>query len=450
MRFNSFTELLGYWAAESPDAPALVYEKQGKKETLSFAGLREAVLRDAEKKKAETWTRLGIFSEGSPEEVICLFGAMAAGRSVTLLDGNAPEEALREQILATDTDALWGDPELTELLSPAEGDPSYALPGEILFFTSGTTSSAKAVVLTEQSLCSSAWNGSALLPLAPEDRLLCVLPLNHVFGFVCGLLWALHCGACVALGRGPRHYADDCAFFEPTAVSVVPALLGFLLKYRAMNPGLRLILVGAGGCPPELLQAAAASGKRVAFGYGLTETSSGVALNTGSGDPAAMTICPEAEARIAEDGEVLLTAPTCMMKGYYKRPEETEEVLSDGVLRTGDLGLLDENGRLRITGRKKEMLVLPDGTKIFLPEYEAALAAALGGRELAVIAENGAPVLVLPGAESEREAVTAALRPVMAAYPRGQQLRDIRFAPVPLPRTATGKIRRWELEKGDA
>ena len=97
-----------------------------------------------------------------------------------------------------------------------------------------------------------------------------------------------------------------------------------------------------------------------------------------------MEICPDDTITLAEDGEILIEAPTCMMKGYYKRPDSTAEVLRDGVLHTGDLGSFDINGRLHITGRKKDILVLPDGTKIFLPEYEARLMSALGHTELAV------------------------------------------------------------------
>ena len=73
------------------------------------------------------------------------------------------------------------------------------------------------------------------LVLAPEDVLMCMLPLDHVFGFVCGLLWGLSCGACVALGRGQRHYFDDLKFFKPTALSAVPMLLGFLWQKQLLN-----------------------------------------------------------------------------------------------------------------------------------------------------------------------------------------------------------------------
>ena len=251
--------------------------------------------------------------------------------------------------------------------------------------------------------------------------------------------------AMVALGRGARHYLDDCSFYRPTAVSVVPMLLGFLLKQRCINPELKLILVGAGDCPTALLDAAAALGLRVCFGYGLTETSSGVAISV-KGDPFAMEVCPDDTITIAEDGEVLIQAPTCMMQGYYKRPDATREVLRDGILYTGDIGCFDEEGRLHITGRKKDVLVLEDGNKIFLPEYESTLMKTLEHTELAVILKNNRPALVFSG-EAEESVLSEKLRPLMRQLPRGRQLADIIIIDEPLPRTATGKIKRWELQQ---
>jgi long-subunit acyl-CoA synthetase (AMP-forming) len=362
-----------------------------------------------------------------------------------MLDMWLPVQVLRGLLQYADVDCLWGDPELCEELSPALSSGVRDGAGKLLFFTSGTTERSKAVVLTDHSLCQSAWNGGEKLPLRPEDRLLCILPLGHVFGFVCGLLWGLSCGASVALGRGSRHYADDCAYYHPTALSAVPLLLGFLIKQRLFNPELKLVLVGAGDCPKPLLDAAAAMGVRVSFGYGLTETSSGVAISV-SGDPFAMEICPDDTITLAEDGEILIQAPTCMMQGYYKRPADTAAVLVDGVLYSGDLGRFDEDGKLHITGRKKDMLVLPDGTKLFLPEYEGELTRALGHAELAVILLDRKPVLVYSG-EAEEKDLAEKLRPLMADKPRGQQLARILITDTPLPRTATGKIKRWELQQ---
>ena len=441
MRFDRFSQLLAHWAEAAPQAPAL---RCGGR-SLSFAETWEAVRTRAEALRAEGKTCLGVLADGSLDCVIELFAANLAGMQLVMLDENAPAALLRQLVSYTDVDLLWGDEDLVEELTPALTGGVDDGEGKILFFTSGTTERAKAVVLTDHSLCQSAWNGAQKLPLSPTDTLLCMLPLGHVFGFVCGLLWGLSCGACVALGRGARHYIDDCTYYRPTAVSVVPLLLGFLLKQRAVNPELKLILVGAGDCPKTLLEAAGALGIRVSFGYGLTETSSGVAISV-RGDPFAMEICPDDTITLAEDGEILIQAPTCMMQGYYKRPDATAEVLRDGVFHTGDLGRFDEDGRLHITGRKKDMLVLPDGTKIFLPEYEAALMQALDHTELAVTLRDQRPLLIYSGEGSEKE-ILAKLLPLMTELPRGQRLCGVEIVQEPLPRTATGKIKRWELQQ---
>ncbi len=441
MRFDRFEQMLAHFAEISPDAPALRYEKK----QLTFSELKSAVDARADALRAGGKSCLGLLCDGSLDCVVELFAANLAGLQLVMLDASLDTAALMTLIRYTDVDTLWGDEDLKEELELALMGGVKDGEGKILFFTSGTTEQAKAVVLTDHSLCQSAWNGSAKLPLSPEDNLLCLLPLGHVFGFVCGMLWGLSCGACVSLGRGARHYLDDCAFYRPTAVSVVPMLLGFLMKQKCVNSELKLILVGAGDCPPALLQAASSMGLRVCFGYGLTETSSGVAISV-QGDPFAMEVCPDDTITIADDGEILIQAPTCMMQGYYKRTDATHAVLRDGVLYTGDLGCFDGDGRLHITGRKKDMLVLSDGTKIFLPEYESALMQVLEHTELAVILKNGRPVLVFSG-EGNASALSEKLRPLMRQQTRGKQIAEILIIDEPLPRTASGKIKRWELQQ---
>jgi len=444
LRFESFTHMLRHWAEKTPEQPALIYEEHGRR-TLSFSGLYDAVMRRADVLRQDGGSCIGVLADGSRECVTEIFAAAEAGLQTVMLDAALPDETLGALMRYTDVDRLWGDADLCEDLQPYLTGGVKEGVGKLLFFTSGTTEQAKAVVLTDRSLCQSAYNGASKLPLKAADTLLCLMPLCHVFGFVCGLLWGLSCGAAVALGRGPRHYADDCAFYRPTAVSVVPLLLGFLLQRGLLNEELKLVLVGAGDCPKPLLDAAAAKGLRVSFGYGLTETSSGVAISVG-GDPFAMEVCPDDTVTIAEDGEILIQAPTCMMQGYYKRPADTEAVLKDGVLYSGDLGRFDEDGRLHITGRKKDMLVLSDGTKLFLPEYEGAVMQALGHQELAVILKNGKPALIFSG-EGDAKEIEKKLRPLMASQPRGRQLGEVIVTDAPLPRTATGKIKRWELQQ---
>ena len=442
MRFYGFREMIAFYADRAPDAPAFLTGGTGEPKAVSYREFLADVTGRAEELRRTGKTCLGVLCDGTYDCLKEIFAAVEAGMQLVLLNENASPA----QITLTDADLLWGDAEITEEFSPAltagvTGDERY-----ILFFTSGTTAKTKAVALTESSLCASAYNGGALLPLSPDDILMCMLPLDHVFGFVCGVLWGLSCGACVALGRGPRHYFDDLIYFRPTALSAVPLLLGFLLQKNLLNPALKLVLIGAGDCPPEIPAALKAQGRRVCFGYGLTETSSGVALSLGD-DPYAMTVCPDDEITLAKDGEILIKNETCMMRGYYKNDEATAAVLRDGVLATGDLGRFDENGLLHVIGRKKEILVLADGTKVFLPEYEAALRRVLPDRDFAVIAAEGAPALVLYGDGADRRKVEELVGDVMKTLPLGRRVKSITFTPSPLPRTATGKIKRWELQQ---
>ena len=467
-KYNSFTEVLRSFSQIDPDRPLLIYEEGGAPVKKSRADFAASVLARAEEMRTFGRTCLGVLCDGSLDCVETIFASAVAGLQTVLLDENADDTLLQEQIKQTDIDILWSsDPDLVEELTPyltdgitprTESRDSSVEGSDILFFTSGTTASSKAVVLTDRSLLAAAYNGSCMLPLSPDDTLLCMLPLNHVFGFVCGLLWGMECGSAVALGRGARYYTQDFEFYKPTVLSAVPLLLSFLVQHKLMNSELRLVLVGAGDCSPLLLNSAVQQGVQISFGYGLTETSSGVAISvpgSSSFDPFALQICPEDTVVLASDGEILISSPSCMMKGYYKHPEDTAAVLKGNLLFTGDIGKWDENGRLHVIGRKKEILVLADGTKIFLPEYEARIMAALPGRDFTVLERDGKPVLLLVDKESStwpeemrelsRSMVQEELRGAMSQLPRGQQLSEILFTDLPLPRTATGKVKRWEI-----
>ena len=456
-KFNSFAEALRFFAHNDPDRTLLIYEEDGAPVKKSRADFAASVFARAEEMRAFGMTCLGVLCDGSLDCVETIFASAVAGLQTVLLDENADDTLLQEQIRQTDIDILWSsDPDLVEELTPSSD--SSVEGSDILFFTSGTTASSKAVVLTDRSLLAAAYNGSCMLPLSQDDTLLCILPLNHVFGFVCGLLWGMECGAAVALGRGARYYTHDFEFYRPTVLSAVPLLLSFLVQHKLMNSELRLVLVGAGDCSPQLLNSVIQQGVQVSFGYGLTETSSGVAISvpgSSSFDPFALQICPEDTVALASDGEILISSPSCMMKGYYRHPEDTAAVLKGNLLFTGDLGKWDDDGRLHVIGRKKEILVLADGTKIFLPEYEARIMAALPGRDFTVLERNGKPVLLLVDKESStwpeemrelsRSMVQEELRGAMSQLPRGQQLNEILFTDLPLPRTATGKVKRWEI-----
>lgn len=442
VRHSTFEELLKAGRDISGNGPAVYYEENGEKKALSFQDLLEKV----EEVEVPDATSIGILCDGGLPTILNIFAAAKAEKQIVMLEPSLPVSSLKMLIQVTDCDGLMGkdsnDPELLSALGAGVKNPSH----NMLYFTSGTTSMNKAVVLTESSFCASAYNGSSCDPLAPGDTLLGLLPYSHVYGFVCCLLWAWECGAAVALGRGRRHFLDDCAFYRPTALTLVPALVGFFYQNKLFNPELKQILIGAGGCPPQLMAAIKAMGIDVSFGYGLTETSSGVAISTGNPDPTQLTVCPDFEVKLAEDGEILIRSDYCMMQGYYKNPEATAAAIQDGYLHTGDLGKFDEQGKLHIIGRKKEILVLPSGTKIFLPEYEMQLTQALGEQDLCVMLDPKDRVIAIVSAEGKKpEDYQEALNRFNATKDRSEQITRLEVRAEPLPRTATGKLKRWMI-----
>ena len=448
VHYSGFKDLLDHMSVERADAIAFLHGANDLFTRVTWKQFAADVEARAEQLRASGKTCVAILADGSYACVVELFAANIAGQQVAMLDTAVPDKLLAQLLPYVDADSIWcANEKRAEQLRTYLAGPAVDGAGKILFFTSGTTSRSKAVTLTDASLMASAFGGSGTFPLSAGDVLLCVLPLAHVFGFVCGLLWPWLCGATVALGRGGRHVFDDWAYFHPTATSVVPILLEHLLRRNIINPELQAILVGAGDCPDERLQEVKDRGIRLAFGYGLTETSSGVAISAEGEDPRALEVCPGSTITLAEDGEVLIQTPEAMMQGYYKLPDDTNEALVDGVLHTGDLGSFDENGRLHLQGRKKEMLVLPGGTKIYLPEYEREISEQLGTSEIAVVLRRGMPVLVLDDlADDTRDAVMSKLKDVMDGWQNDQRLADVIELGHELPRTATGKVQRWLLE----
>lgn len=276
--------------------------------------------------------------------------------------------------------------ELCERGSIADGKRLEAMACEALtpeslatiLYTSGTTGEPKGVMLTQGNLAANAC-GTVDAFYVPDQLRLNLLPLSHIFARTCDLYCWLVDGARMAMAESRETVIADCQAIHPTTLNAVPYF--FDKVYRGLcaggvenQPGaLKAALGGAiqrccaGGAalPDHLYEYFHARGVALLQGYGLTESSPVITVSTpthhrrGScGRP-----IPGIEVRIADDGEILTRGPH-VMAGYYKNPQATSEVLHDGWLATGDLGRLDADGFLYITGRKKEILVTSGGKNI--------------------------------------------------------------------------------------
>lgn len=419
---------------ENNPAPALIYERDGAPESLSYHELYERIRACREFSPGDVRILVTV---PSPDTIVRIMAAVCSGCDLILCDEKVPGEItalLKERILQ----AGKGDTPRKE--------------GRLYFFTSGTSQRSRSVVLTTKALLLSTAGGQAMLPCSSEDRILCILPLSHVFGFVCGMLWGFYGGAQVAVGRGVRHLMDDCRFFKPTILPCVPTIVQALLRFDMLNPELKTVLIGAAPCPASTVKLMQDKGLAVYLGYGLTETASGLAITQDQENPSALYACPGAKLRIEPDGEISVVTEA-LMEGYFGEPDPTvtepdPEHPGKTVRRffTGDLGSIDQEGRLTITGRKKDILVLPDGTKVFCPEYEEELSELLGTPELAIVQKGGRPVLIIENSV-EADVVLLTVTNFNRERARGLQIAEVIYTNEALPRTAVGKLKRWQLQQ---
>jgi len=342
-------------------------------------------------------------------------------------------------------------------------------PSDILF-TSGTTGVPKGVVQTHRRTLLVATDWVAMTGLAAGDRYLMVNPYFHMFGLKAGILASVAAGATMLpeavfdLDRTLARVADDQVTVLPGAPTIYQAILDHPDRESYDLSSLRVAVTGAADIPVELIRRIhdELPFSVIVTGYGLTE--GGTAAATALGDDVetiATTVGrprPGFELRIVngngeematgEPGEILLRGGS-IMSHYLDDPEATAEALSaDGWLKTGDLGLVDANGCLRIVGRSKDMFIV-GGFNAYPAEIENSLLRHPDIRQVAVIGVPDARlgevgmafVVAEPGSSASGPEIMAWSRDQMANYkvPRRVEIVD------ELPVNATGKVMKEEL-----
>jgi len=387
-----------------------------------------------------------------------------------------------------------------ESAGPASGEPA------LLSWTSGTTGSPKAFLLTHRNIATNVEALQKLNLVGPRDRALLPLPLHHVYPFIVGMLTTLTIGTAIVLPGGttgpqllramreaevttiigvPRLYDAIWTALETRVVtrgrtvrilwramlrsaSFVQRSTGLRLGRllfapvrREMAARLRLLVSGGSRLERETEDRLEALGWTVLSGYGLAETAS---LFTGN-RPGARR--PGSVGRPLADGEVRIADPdqegigevqlrgSSIIKGYLDNPEANHAAFTaDGWYRTGDLGFVDRDGFLFLTGREKEVLVLGGGKKVAPEDLEPIYGGAPEIAEVAVLEDKGALVaLVRPdraklhdrGATNLRDGIRVILAEKARDLPSWQRLSGFALTDQPLPRTRLGKYRRFLL-----
>ncbi|HEV8696332.1 MAG TPA: AMP-binding protein [Candidatus Limnocylindrales bacterium] len=414
-------------------------------------------------------------------------------------DAPDPREAGLGDFPTTTIDELAAEPADDDPLFPADWEARQAAwkraaADEMfeLVFTSGTIGTPKGVMLTHDNVVASIESFHHIVP--PMDhRLVSLLPLSHLLEQAVGLYYALDVGADILYvrSRNPRVIFDALRDHRVTSMVVVPQILDLFwsaiereiakrgrtatverlrgiarrlpytarrVLFRSIHQQLgghfRLFLSSGAFLPPALQQAWEDLGITVLQGYGATETGTGSCTTLDDHGPGTVGRVPEGiEMRLAPDGEIQFRGRT-VFSGYWNAPELTAQAFTDdGWYRTGDLGRFDDEGRLILSGRIKDMIVLPNGFNVYPEDIENALRIA----ELrdAVVVETApgrieAVVLALDNEEpaATKARVDMAVKAANATLGPNQRIAGWRLWPTEdFPRTHTLKIKRDPIRR---
>jgi len=469
-RYNSilhknFREFLNYIAAEHKDLTAFIIKHKNKTEVtyekVTFEGFRNDVIAVGTAMAERGWTgkRIAVVGKNSYDWMVTYFATLCGLGTSVPLDKDLPYEELESSLARSYADILVFDKSHAELVKRlqaegntqvhdficmtelegyddlnklrAEGNTASSeavdrymnLPIDehaitILLFTSGTTSMAKAVMLSQYNILANIEALMATEEILPGDVNMAFLPYHHTFGST-GQVLMLNCGVTTTYCDGLKYLQKNIVEYKVSVFFCVPLLIEsiykkinmtikkeglekkvafgmklskFLLKFGIdirrkvfksvidqLGGNLRFVISGASAIDPEAIEGFNNFGIRAVQGFGMTEAAPVITAEnqferrTGSIGHA----MPGVDVRIDnpnEDGigEIIARGPN-VMAGYFENEEETAKTLEDGWLHTGDLAYADKDGYLYICGRKKNVVVLKNGKNVYPEENEVLI-----------------------------------------------------------------------------
>lgn len=377
----------------------------------------------------------------------------------------------------------------------------------ILLFTSGTTGISKAVMLSQRNICSNVSAMTTLIKYEEDDKVLSFLPLHHTFECTATYLFCFFIGFNICYCDGLKHIQQNLVEYKISGMVCVPAVLdvmyrqiwknikqkklsfivkcligisNFLLLFHIdirrklfksilepLGGRLRTIIYGSASADKKVVKFFNAIGVRMIQGYGLTETSPVISCENDKyqkvGSAGRPLFCEDVQIIDKDEkgiGEITVKGPNVML-GYYQNEEATKEVLINGYFHTGDLGFIDKDGYLFVTGRKKDMIVLKNGKKIFPQELEILLNDSeyisesfvyLSPKEAdklctKIIYNTEKEELKDKNKEEILEIIKQEVKKVNFQTPPYKNIRGITITTEPFAKTTTQKIKRFEEMK---
>ncbi|MBO5154426.1 MAG: AMP-binding protein [Eubacterium sp.] len=333
-----------------------------------------------------------------------------------------------------------------------------------IMFTSGTTGKSKGVMLTHRNL---AENATCLdMKIEPGTVIMSVLPIHHAYCLSMDILKGLSLGSVICINDSLMRVAKNIKLFEPNMILMVPLMIETLakkledaawmpaplIKAKVFGKQFHTICSGGAYLNPAYYDTFKRYGITILQGYGMTECSPVISTNLSWDNRKGSVgkLMPNCEAKTVD--EELWVKGSSVMQGYYHMPEETAATLEDGWLKTGDLGYVDEDGYVYLTGRKKNLIITPNGENISPEEIENKIGEARLVQEILVRDNEGViEAEIFPDYEyatkKKIKDVPAELQKIIDEYNQGAPLykrvfklkvRDVEFE-----KNTTKKIKRF-------
>lgn len=502
MLCSTIRDIIVHTAERLPEKEAIRYKK-GKNE---IAGKTYAQLKaDGEKFSAvlktlgEQGQHIAVVGATSYEWIITYLGTVNSGSVSVPLDVLLPAEDMCELVDRSDATVFVVDevradvlamakercPQLKHIISMqktehADGVLSFwqlmdaeeagfaceIQPDQLatIMFTSGTTGKSKGVMLTHRNL---AENATCLDMKLPEDTvLLSVLPIHHAYCLTNDFLKGFSNGSTICINDSLMRMAKNIKLFQPSMILMVPLMIETMAKKLEAAEGLpadvvkrevfgeQFYAICSGGAylPPAMLDLFGKYGIDILQGYGMTECAPTISTTVGWNIRKGTVgqLLPNCEAKTVD--EELWVRGSSVMQGYYKMPEETAETLVDGWLRTGDLGYVDEEGFVYLTGRKKNLIITKNGENVSPEELENKLGENKLICEIIVREKEGViQAEIFPEAEYVEKAgitdVNAELQKLIDEYNTGapayKRIYSLVVRDTEFPKTPSKKIKRY-------
>ena len=508
MAVNTMKDIINYSAERYQDQDAFRYKVKKEVRSRTYRQLKEdceAFSRGLEG-RGLLGKHIAVIGATSYFWITAYFGTVNSGGVIVPLDAGLPADDLCELINRADVSALVYDdlrkdaaeaaalkcPGLSCMISmqaeedrTAQGDSLLPVlsfqkfladhkgnfdaeldPDRMcaILFTSGTTGISKGVMLSHRNLTDNAVCLDMKIPVGTVSMTL--LPIHHAYCFTMDILKGLYIGAVICINDSIMHVSRNMKLFKPEIILLVPLVMKsiyaklkdapkvlpkHLVAREAFGGRLKTICSGGAYLDPELIRRFAEYGITVLQGYGMTECSPVISTNLEWANKIGSVgkLLPNCEAKVVD--EELWVKGSSVMLGYYKMPEETAAALTDGWLHTGDLGYVDEDNYVYITGRKKNLIILENGENVSPEELENLLYKDPLVKEV-LVRENGSVIEaeIFPDEEYAKkkkirnveEHLQALVDQINKGQPSYKKIHSLKLRDTEFQKTSSKKIKR--------